>query len=245
VKHGLFITGTGTGVGKTLVTAGIVRYLLRRGVDAVPMKPVQTGGIPNLAGILAPDLEFSLAAAEISLAPHELELAAPYIYEPACSPHLAGRIERRYPEIPRIARCARALLERHQAVATEGAGGVLVPLDENHTMLDLMKELGFPVVLVAHDGLGTINHTLLSLQALRGAGLEVLGVVFNALEPPSPEDEYIREDNPKTIARLSGVRILGQIPYLEGIAPDRAGLWERFETHTPGLETILERIRRP
>jgi len=60
-----------------------------------------------------------------------------------------------------------------------------------------------------------------------------------------PEDRYIREDNPRTIARLSGVRILGQIPYLEGIAPDRAGLWERFETCAPGLETILERIRRP
>jgi dethiobiotin synthase len=207
MSKGLFITGTDTQVGKTYVAARLLRWVRTQGVDAVPMKPVQTGAV----GGAVPDLDASLAAA--GLAPDEAErsLMAPFCYEPACSPHLAGAMGAEYPSIPRIVECARGLERLHDCVLAEGAGGVLVPLDESRTMLDLMGELGYPVLLVARAGLGTINHSLLSLRALREAGLRVTGVVFNEAEPPDEADGFIRADNPRIIAQMSGVEVLGTV----------------------------------
>ncbi|NQT87883.1 dethiobiotin synthase [bacterium] len=206
---GLFITGTDTDVGKTYAAAGLLRRLRERDVDAVPMKPVQTGAV----GGGVPDLDACLAAA--GLAPDEAErsLMAPFCYEPACSPHLAGRMAGEYPSIPRIVECARGLETLHECVLAEGAGGVLAPLDEALTMLDLMCALDYPVLLVARAGLGTINHTLLSLRALRDAGVRVLGVVFNEATPPEPESAFIRADNPRIIAALGDVTVFGTVPY--------------------------------
>ena len=176
----LFITGTGTEVGKTMVTAGLLRGMRRRGVDAVPMKPVQTGGQTGPRGFEAPDLQFSLETAGPNPGPEERALMNPYCYEPACSPHLAGRMAGHYPDIGHIVACAEKLRAVHDAVLIEGAGGLMVPLDESRTTLDLIQALGCPVLLVAHIGLGAINHTLLSVTVLRQAGIPLLGVVFNA-----------------------------------------------------------------
>ena len=199
MSRGIFITGTDTGVGKTLVTAGIVRWIRNRGIDAVPMKPVQTGAEKRGAQLVAPDLEFCLEACGLSPDPDEVRLMSPYLYEPACSPHLAGRMAGDYVQIPTIVDCARRLLDKHRVVFVEGAGGILVPLNERETMLDLMVALAYPVVLVSRVGLGAINHALLSVQALRSAGLEVLGVIFNRTEPPLPENCFIEDDNPRRL----------------------------------------------
>lgn len=243
MSRGLFIAGTGTGVGKTVVTAGIVRWLRGRGIDAVPVKPVQTGGVPQADGLVAPDLGFCLATAGIQPSDHEVALLSPYIYEPACSPHLAGRIKRLYPEIPHIQDCLEKLLARHEIVVVEGAGGIMVPLDEEVTILDLMKALGFPVVLVAHAGLGTINHSLLSIHALRSSGLEILGAVFNEVEVVLPEDDIIKKDNPDTVARFGDVCVLGNVRHLAGLCPTSEALWDQFERDMFGLEKILEGVR--
>lgn len=239
MMRGIFITGTGTGVGKTIVTAGLFRVLRRQGLDLVTMKPVQTGA--SRCGDDAwtvPDLEAHWAAAEYLPRDDDRALMAPYCYEPECSPHLAGRFAGSYPSIPRIRACAMELLTRHDAVLVEGAGGVLVPLDESHTILDLMVALEMPVVLVGHRGLGTINHTLLSLQVLRAAKLRVIGVVLN--ETKDVEPDYIKLDNPDAIETHGDVAVLGNIDYL-GDPPD----WTRFERGMSGVDSIRNLLLEP
>ena len=223
--RGLFVTGTDTGVGKTWVAAGLLAALRRRGIDAVPMKPVQTGCTGRGADLRAPDLELSLAAAGLVPAPGERALMAPYLFRPACSPHLAAERAGVRIDLTRIARAARALAAAHEFVCVEGAGGVLVPLDGKLTMVDLMRRLGLPVLLVARAGLGTINHTLLSLRALRENGLSVAGVVFNQAGP-GPWG-MIEADNVKTVARLGQVPVaacLRHQPGRRGAAANRQAL---------------------
>ncbi len=242
MSQGLFITGTDTDVGKTVVAAGILRLLSKKGIDVVPVKPVQTGGIPSSDGLLAPDLEFCLAAADIKLYHDEKKLMAPYVYEPACSPHLAGRLAQSYPETDKIRDGIQKLLQYHQAVVVEGAGGIMVPLNETTTMLDLMKSLGYPVVLVSRLGLGTINHTLLSIQALKNTGVEFIGVVFSRIQPSHPENRFIEDDNPKAIAEFGDVKVLGSIRYLPDLDAEDNEVWEYFEEDMPGFSSILDVI---
>ena len=242
MNNGLFVTGTDTGIGKTVVAAGLLRWLRRQGVDAVPMKPVETGVVATEA--IGGDLRFCLKAA--GLAPGEDELAdmGPFQYEPACSPHLAGRLAGAYPDIETIVACARRLADRHELVIVEGAGGVIVPLNESQTMLDLMDACRLPVVLVARSGLGTINHTLLSLEALRSRGLNVLGVVFNDAEPGSPSDEFISGDNPASVERFGHVRTLGRLPRLDGVDEAEGLCWDTFDANMTDLNDLLESIKR-
>lgn len=235
--RGIFITGTDTGIGKTLIAAGIIRWLRAHWIDTVPMKPVQTGAERRGNALAAPDLEFCLAASGIQPNADERRLMAPYIYEPACSPHLAGRIAGKYADIEMIRKSAEMLLRRRQALVIEGAGGIMVPLNETETTLDLMKSLGFPVILVSRIGLGAINHALLSINTLNTAGLRLLGVIFNQTEPTLPENRFIEEDNPKAVADFGKVKILGSVGYLEKtLAP--AEMWQRFTQAVPGLEEI-------
>jgi len=238
MRDGLFITGTGTGVGKTIVTAGLLRKLRRAGEDAVSMKPVQTGAEREDGIFVAPDLHVHWEAAELVPPPDEHPLMAPYLYEPACSPHLAARSAGHYPDIAHIKACAVLLLGRHSFLLVEGAGGVLVPLDEEHTMRELMAALGFPVLLVALAGLGTINHTLLSLEALRHAGLNVRGVVLNEAVPEP--DASIREDNRDTLERLGGLPVWGPIPYNQSWTAPTEAEWDALESALPDLAWILD-----
>lgn len=240
MNKGIFVTGTDTGVGKTLVTAGILRYLRNLGVDTVPVKPVQTGGIKGDEGLTAPDLDYSLAVSGIRPGQAEMKLMSPYVYEPACSPHLAGRMAQSYPEIQKIKQGVEKLLEHHQAVVVEGAGGILVPINETEMMIDLMKALGFPVVLVSRPGLGTINHTLLSIKALQTAGLSLIGVVFNHVEKLRLENKYIEDNNPEVVARFGNVKVLGNIRHFPGSELKTACTWDYFNEDMPGLRSIFE-----
>lgn len=243
MNRGIFITGTDTGVGKTVIAAGILRWLRKQGIDAVPMKPVQTGAKRRGNKLVAQDLEFCLAAAGLCPPDSEKRLMLPYAYKPACSPHLAGRLAGKPPEITEVVNCADTLLQNHRLLVVEGAGGVMAPLNENETMLDLMKRLSYPVVVVARLGLGTINHTLLSLQTLRAAGSKLLGVVFNHTEPPQSTHRFIEEDNPKIVARFSRVTVLGKLRYFKNLSPDSEEVWQHFEADVPGLKNILGELR--
>lgn len=243
---GVFITGTGTEVGKTMVAAAVLRSARLAGIDAAPLKPVQTGASRGPAGLIAPDVEFCLAAAGLDPSPDERAMMAPCLYEPACSPHLAARIEGRPVDEAAILAAARGLIERRDALIVEGAGGVMVPLSESRTMLDLMADLAMPVVVAALDSLGTINHTLLTLAALRAAKLDVLGVVFNRPAPTEPvgdkTDQRIRRDNPEIISRLGGVDVLGLLPYAPGLEANGPTGWRAIEGGFHGMPAILERL---
>ncbi|MBU4211189.1 MAG: dethiobiotin synthase [Verrucomicrobia bacterium] len=223
--QGIFITGTDTGVGKTLVSAALLSVLRSRGVDAVPMKPVQTGAKQAGGRWCSPDLDFCLALAGLKPGPLEYARMAPCCFAKACSPHLAAAVAGRRIGFRRINACLRALQARHAMVIVEGAGGVCVPIQGRQTMLDLMGALDLPVVVVARLGLGTINHTLLTLHGLRRSQVRVLGVVFNAARPG--RSGYIERDNIKTIARLGTVRMLGCLPFIPNLATLSADQFHR------------------
>lgn len=215
---GIFITGTDTGVGKTLVAAGLLRVLRGAGVDAVPMKPVQTGCVRRRGVWVAPDLALSLKTAGLDPSEDEIAHMAPYCFHPACSPHLAARLAGRRISLLIIRRAFRQLEGAHDLVVVEGAGGVLVPLDRQLTMVDMMKSLALPIVLVARPGLGTINHTLLSIHALRHAGLTVKAVVLN--QSSSGRLGRIERDNRKVIESMGAVPVVAVLGF--GMTASRA-----------------------
>lgn len=236
-SRGYFITGTDTGIGKTAVTAAMLRWLRQRAVNAATMKPIQTGATRQGEYWTAPDLAFHHAAAHFTPPAEHLRPMAPYLYEPACSPHLAARIAGRYPEIAHLLTCARGLEKCYDVLLVEGAGGICVPINESETMLDLMQRLAYPVILVARRGLGTINHTLLSLQALRDAELVVAGVVFNETEDVT--EDFIRRDNPRAIETFGKVDILGNMDYLPRLDADPAKALADTERCLPGLTRLF------
>ena len=210
--RGIFVTGTGTGVGKTLIAAGLLRALRDSGVFALPVKPVQTG-CPEIGGKLsAPDLEFSLKVSDLEPGEPLMDLMCPFRYSPACSPHLAGRMTGVHPDVETVIGKMNQISDSCDFIVAEGAGGVLVPLNESENMLDLMVELGWQVVLVARGDLGTINHTLLSLAAIRNAGLRITAVVVNHL---TEETSIVTIDNPLAIAQYGESVRVAEIPYMQ------------------------------
>lgn len=194
---GLFVTGTDTGIGKTLVTATLLAWARRRRCVALPVKPVQTGWPA------ADDVADALRGAGLLLDPALQRQLTPFRYRPAVSPHLAAR--GRLTAAVLADACRRAAPPAARVVI-EGAGGVLVPLNQRETMRDLMRRLRLPVLLVARAGLGTLNHTLLSLAALRAGGLRVLGVILN--QRPGELWGRIERDNLRTLADRAGVPVV-------------------------------------
>jgi dethiobiotin synthetase len=205
---GLFVTGTDTGVGKTVVSAAIAVALVARGVRTAACKPVLTG-VDEPADGWPHDHE--VLAAVTGMAPEDV---SPVRFGPPVSPHLAAGRAGRALTAAGLAVPARRLGRAAEAVVVEGVGGLLVPLSERESVRDLAVALGLPVVVVARPGLGTINHTLLTVTAARDAGLDVRGVV---LTPWPDEPGPIERSNLDTIARLGGVEV-ATLPYVA--APD-------------------------
>lgn len=214
----IFITGTDTGVGKTVLTAALLDLIRVRGVDAVPVKPVQTG-CEELDGVRqGPDLDFCLRAAAMHPSPAQAARWCPVRLHAPASPHLAAQREGRTLSARDLAHSVTAAVEGHDAALVEGAGGLLVPLNAEETILDLMVELDFPVLVAARPALGTLNHTLLTLEALAHRRLEVLGVVLLACSPEPPG--YIEADNLATLCARAEVPVFGPLPWLPGLADD-------------------------
>ena len=227
--NGLFITGTDTDIGKTALSALLLAELRRRKINTAPMKPAQTGclrldaghlapasSIKHQASLSVPDLDYSLSMASMEVDEASYANMSPYRFEPACSPHLAAEMAGTEIEISEMVIAARALASDYEFVLAEGAGGIVVPLNRRETMLDLMQALKFPILLAARPGLGTVNHTLLSIRALRSDGLDIAGVVFVA--STDKEFTFIEEDNGTTIEQFGKVPVLGTIPYCEQLA---------------------------
>ena len=205
--RGLFVTGTDTSVGKTEVACALLADARARGVDAVGMKPAQSGVAPG-----EPSDAERLRAASGGVEP--LEAICPYTFAAPLAPAVAARVEGREISFARVVAAARALAARHQAIVVEGAGGLLVPLTDRETYADLASELALPVLVVARAGLGTVNHTALTVEALRRRGLGVLAIV---LDRTAPEDDPSVPHNATEIARLTGVAPLDPLPYVRDI----------------------------
>ena len=194
---GLFVTGTGTEVGKTVVAAVLAHTLAAEGKRVAVFKPAVTG----LEEEGETDQALLRRASGSSQSDEEI---APYRYEPPASPHLAAALAGEEIDPERLRQAAQAAATGADAIVCEGVGGLLVPLSPTYLVRDLAVDLGYPLVIVASPGLGTINHTLLTLESARATGLEIAAVVLN----PWPEQpSEIERNNRETIASLGGVRV--------------------------------------
>jgi dethiobiotin synthetase len=200
--RGVFVTATDTEVGKTVVAAAICAALAARGQKVAAFKPVVTGlddepdGWPR-------DHELLARVATVRQEPSDV---APLSFGPAVSPHLAAEMAGDTIEPHELAAAARGAGENADVLVCEGVGGILVPLTPGYLVRDLAVELDLPLVIVARTGLGTINHTLLTIEAARAVGLDVAGVVMTPW--PDEPDEMVRS-NKETIERFGSVNVVG------------------------------------
>jgi dethiobiotin synthetase len=227
------IAGTDTEAGKTVLAAVLMAALRAGGVEAAYRKPVSTDGVEQDGRLVSPD---ALWVGRVCALEEPAQLMNPICLAHALSPLAAGRLEGREPEWAEVVYHVKDSLAGEAFFVCEGVGGLLAPLAPGATALDLMAELRLPVILAARPGLGTINHTLLSLLALRRKGLRVLGFVFTGPE----EDQGRRQAralNSQLVGEFSGASFLGALPRLESFGPESLaaaaqnlelwGLWER------------------
>jgi dethiobiotin synthetase len=206
-----FITGTDTDIGKTIVTTLLAAYFQKQGKHVIPYKPIQSGAIEDGGKLVAPDIQiYQLAFPKLNE-----EEANTYLLKMPSSPHLASREDGVNILSSKIIQHFRLLEQKYDMVLVEGAGGLIVPLHDNgYCMIDLIKALSIPVVLVARAGLGTINHTVLSVMAMRNAGIPIAGIILNQV---TDGDSSIEQDNKRMIEHLTNVPIIGMIPYLKNV----------------------------
>jgi dethiobiotin synthetase len=210
--RGVFVTGTDTGVGKSVVAASILAALTAAGRRAAAFKPAVTGldepaaewpaGHDPSADGWPHDHVLLARAAGAGQSPDEV---APYRFGPPVSPHYAAELAGETIEPARLVETARA----HELLVCEGIGGLMVPITPGYLVRDLAVDLGLPLVIAARTGLGTINHTLLTIEAARAAGLTVAAV---AMTPWPAEPEPIERSNRDTVERLGGVAVHGLPP---------------------------------
>ena len=209
--RGVFVTGTDTEAGKSIVAAAICAALAARGEPVAAFKPVVTG-VDDPQGDWPPDHELLAAATGGRQAPEEV---APYRFGPAVSPHFAAELAGETIEPARLLSVART----HELLVCEGIGGLMVPITTGYLVRDLAVDLALPLVVAARTGLGTINHTLLTIEAARSAGLTVAGVVMT---PWADDPEPIERSNRETVERLGGVQVSG-LPLVQPGALAEAG----------------------
>ena len=197
----LFVTGTDTGVGKTLLTCLLLRHLRDSGVNALAVKPFCTGNLQD-AERLREQQASALSLGEIT----------PFFYEPAVAPLVAARRLSQVVGLEQVMAQVTALRQRCEVLLVEGCGGLLVPLGESFSVLELIQRLCCPVILVAPNRLGTLNHTLLSLRAMKISGPQVPTVVLMGVK----EQDASQKDNAGIIEEFGGPTRVIALPFLGG-----------------------------
>ena len=205
LKRAFFITGTDTGVGKTVTTACLIKTLQNQGFVVAVAKPFESGG--NRDGAWLKQLTGQPDAWD--------RWAFPYKFKAPMAPAMAAPREGVRISVKKVIVGLQQLEKRVDVLLVEGAGGVLVPIRKKYMMADLMAELGYPVIIVARPALGTINHSLLTLEALRRRGCKVEGIIFNRCQPGRVS--VVEKQNPMVIATLGRIKVLGTLPYIKEI----------------------------
>lgn len=212
MPKGIFILGTDTDVGKTVVTAGLACAFRARGIRVGVMKPVASGCIAYGDMRVSEDIVFLMEAARNEYT----SLSSPIRLKEPLAPSVAAEIEGTEIDVSKILRAYRQLGRQYDTILVEGVGGLCVPVRDDYFVSDLIRDLGLPVIIVGRIGLGTINHTLLTIEALRSRGITIAGVVLNGLDPQSKS--LAEATNPSVIEKLGAVRLLGVLPQIEGLS---------------------------
>ena len=208
MAKGYFITGTDTGVGKTLVAGGIAALFKNKGTNVGVMKPIATGCKRVDNNLVSDDAVFLKSIAEVE---DEYALINPVNFEQPLAPSIAARLSNTKIDIEKVRTSYDILCERHDYMIVEGIGGLLVPIDEYYFVVDMAEEMELPVIVVCSPTLGTINHTLLTVSYARQHGLDVKGIIIN--ESAENCDTIVKDTNTDEIKRLTGLPILGTIPF--------------------------------
>lgn len=208
---GVFVTGTDTGVGKTYASLALIAGWRSQGLRVGVMKPSETG--LEVDGVLGPPQD-AVQLLDASGADLTLDEVCPFRFNAPMAPAEAAALEGGGVCIDTVKKIYRSIEERHDITLVEGAGGLLVPFTEDMMAADLIKELGLPMILVARAGLGTINHTCLTIESAQARGLDVIGVIYSraedpAISPPGPDETR----NAATIERITGVKTLAELPF--------------------------------
>lgn len=202
----IFVTGTDTGVGKSVVTGCLFRYLTQKGYNVITQKWVQTGSDSLLSSDIG--MHFKISRRALNQVKEYLPLILPNLFKTPASPHLASRLENKKIDSEKIKKSFRSLSKMFDFVIVEGAGGALVPINKDKLLIDIVKELKLPVLIVAGNKLGAINHTLLTIESLNARKIKILGLVFNNLWK---QNSLILKDNPRIVKALTGCNILGSL----------------------------------
>jgi len=214
MARGIFIIGTDTEAGKTVVSAGLMHLLLSNKYKAAYFKPVATGEV--MLGGVYQSIDASFIKIVSGFAEDQKNIT-PFSFKNAVAPHFAARLEGRSIELAVIKDVMHYLKNHYELVIAEGAGGLAVPMDDQGFMqYDLIRELGFPCLLLARTGMGTINHTLLTLRFAKSEGLKIKAIVMNG-NGQTP----VETDNIETIRKLSGIPVIFTLPALAGVNTEK------------------------
>lgn len=229
--RGFFITGTDTGVGKTVIAAALIQAIGFLGIRVCGMKPIETGCLQSDSRVRSSEFRVQSSEFRIKdrvLTPSDgmflkkmagmddsIDLVTPIRLENPLAPFPASEIEDTPVDIEKIKKAYAELSKKYEAVVVEGIGGLLVPIKRDYFVLDLARDFGLPTIIVSRPGLGIINHTMLTVNYAIKEGLTVAGIIINYSLPP--EGTPAEKTNPEVIKKISPVPIIGIFPYLENM----------------------------
>ena len=211
--NGFFITGTDTDVGKTVVTACLATLFKSQGIDVGIMKPIETGVDPVCNSSANSDAKFLM---EVSGNNDSADEVCPYRFKTPASPYQAAQIAGRAIQPATIIENFKVLKSNHTLMLIEGVGGLLVPITNRYNVANLALEIGLPLIIVSRLKLGTLNHTLLTINAARQHGLKIKGIVLNQKENNNLDP--IEQQQDKLIKELSDIPILGICPFIKDVS---------------------------
>ena len=206
MKHGFFVTGTDTGVGKTLISSAVVYHFAQRGLQSAGMKPVAAGCEFSSDGLMSEDVLQLRMASNVEL---PLKVVNPYAFEPPLAPHIAAEMAGVRIELNLIQDAFKEAAEAVDILVVEGVGGFRVPLNEAEDTSDLARRLELPVILVVGMRLGCINHALLTMESIAARGLKLAGWVANHIDP----EMAAKRENMESLQKLITAPCLGVVSF--------------------------------
>lgn len=237
MSKGIFIIGTDTNVGKTIVSAGIMHLLRQGGYNAGYFKPILSGAIIKEGKLIPLDTSFVKYVSNID---ESIDNMTIYKYRLPVSPHLAARKENNSINQDEIMKKLEELRSRYEYIVVEGCGGVIVPLNDDGLMLyHLIKRIGYSCILVARASLGTINHTLLTTSFANSIGIDIKGIIINQYA-----GNYLEDENIKIIEKHTALPILGTIPRIQGIDEEnfKEGILKKVFNTCIDVDSFVERV---